>query len=957
MMEHKPSSRTEVVVQTRGAAETAGEAQSRRRNPARALSALHNFASAAGEILEPVALGQLVVDSAHDLLAIDNVALYQADPEAGVLRLLAESGPKRAEADLQVQPGAGLVGQAYETGRPVVVPDYPNWPGARRRAHLQGLQSALAVPPRMCDRPLGALVALSFSHRAFKPQHVRLLELLAAQVAPLLEASRLQADSEQRRVQAEAMAELVREGAASPCPDKIINLICERATKHVGADYAGVRIVDEAGNVVWRGMWGNRSDAWTRPRRARHLGSATKAVQTGRTFITRTQDAIDQGLAIDPTSVRANEGGLVELATPLTFLGRVLGALVLGWRTEVIPSQAQVRLAEALAAYGAAVLDNAQSRVESEAKRAEAEALANLVRDCAAGNDLNRAISLICERGSQLLKAQYFGIRLIREDRGIWWYESRSGRAAKWLPKAPGSGIGATSKAVAERRTVLIERLDRNAFEGRRSINQTKGTVLATPMIGSSEPLGAIRIGWQEDVSPTPSQIRLAEALASYAAVMLENAHAQATLAEQALYDSLTGLPNRRLLQDRLSQAILSAQRGDRRTALLLLDLDRFKEVNDTLGHAAGDRLLQEIGRRLQSVLRKSDTVARLGGDEFAILLTPVQRSEGAAIVAAKVLEVLSAPIVLQDRPIRIDGSIGIALCPEHGGDAETLLRHADVAMYAAKQAHEGYVRYDPKMDSETAGRLMLASDLGQAVALDQLMLEFQPRLDLASGQPDGMEALVRWRHPELGIVPPDQFIPLAEQTGSIRQLSRWVLDAAFRHRETLSVRGVELPVAVNLSMLDLHDPLLTSYMGQLMERWKPAKGQLVVEITESAMMSNPAIAQATLAGLRTLGARISIDDFGTGYSSLSYLRQLAVDELKIDRSFVQRMASSAKDRAIVQATIDLGHALGAYVIAEGVEDEETLDLLRRLGCDSAQGYHISRPMAIGDLERWVRRQ
>jgi len=429
---------------------------------------------------------------------------------------------------------------------------------------------------------------------------------------------------------------------------------------------------------------------------------------------------------------------------------------------------------------------------------------------------------------------------------------------------------------------------------------------------------------------------------------------AQRALAKQALYDGLTGLPNRNLLNDRLSQAIRASQRKGHAIALLLMDLNRFKEVNDTLGHEAGDQLLQELGLRLRGALRISDTVARLGGDEFAILLSYVEGSDGAAVAASKVLLALTDPFVLQGQAVQVDGSIGIALCPQHGQDAATLLRRADLAMYAAKRSHAGSAFYQSEMDRDSAGRLALAADLSRAVAAGELRLEFQPRLDLPTLKTEVVEALVRWQHPERGLLGPDEFISLAEQTGAIHELSRWVLEGALRQAALWADSGLDLAVAVNLSMRDLADRELPAFINDAVRRRGLTPRRLIVEITESSIMSDPAAAGSALAELRAMGVRLAIDDFGTGYSSMSYLTQLVVDELKIDRSFVGGMASDPKRAAIVRAVIELAHALGVSVTAEGVEDGMCLQVLRSLYCDAAQGYHVCRPAAAADLEPWL---
>ena len=415
-------------------------------------------------------------------------------------------------------------------------------------------------------------------------------------------------------------------------------------------------------------------------------------------------------------------------------------------------------------------------------------------------------------------------------------------------------------------------------------------------------------------------------------------------LEHQALHDLLTSLPNRRLLHDRVTQAIDAARVQASSVALLVIDLDRFKELNDTFGHQYGDVLLQQIGPRLSDLLEPGDTVARLGGDEFAVLLANAD-SARAEQIARRLLRALDRAFCIGDSSVDVGGSIGIALAPEHGADADTLLRRADVAMYVAKRAGCGFATYSPTQDQHSPDRLALVGDLRRAIETDELALVYQPKVDLDSGRCVGVEALLRWQHPQRGSVPPDQFIPLAEQTGLIKAVGRWVLNAALRQaREWLS-EGRDVPIAVNLSMRDLHDPDLPEAVVGLLRRWQVPPSQLVVEITENGLMADPGRALQTITALRLMGIRIAIDDFGTGYSSLAYLKRLPVDELKIDRSFVRELATDDDDLAIVRSTISLGHDLGLIIVAEGIEDARTLERLRQLGCDVGQGYLIGRPM------------
>jgi diguanylate cyclase (GGDEF)-like protein len=424
-------------------------------------------------------------------------------------------------------------------------------------------------------------------------------------------------------------------------------------------------------------------------------------------------------------------------------------------------------------------------------------------------------------------------------------------------------------------------------------------------------------------------------------------------LERMALYDTLTGLPNRRLLQERLRSALDDPEHEA--VALLLLNLDRFKEINDTFGHQHGDRLLQQLGPRLHTVLRASDTVARLSGDEFAVLL-PGAGVEEACAVAERLGTAVGQPYSVEGYVLEVSASIGIAVAPEHGVDADAVLRRADIAMYVAKRPGLAYAVYAAEHEEQhSPERLALIGELRQAIEQDQLTLHYQPKVDCATGRVVGAEALLRWIHPDRGLIPPDQFIPLAENTGLIRPLTDWVLESAIRQCSAWRAAGMRLAVAVNVSMRNLDDPQLPETIATLLAASGLPPALLSVEVTESSIMADQVRVTAALSRLRAMGIAISVDDFGTGYSALSYLKDLPVDELKIDRSFIRQLTAEDKSAAIVRSTITLGHDLGLRVVAEGVEDLASWGLLGDLACDAAQGYYLSRPLPVAEFEGWVR--
>jgi diguanylate cyclase (GGDEF)-like protein len=426
--------------------------------------------------------------------------------------------------------------------------------------------------------------------------------------------------------------------------------------------------------------------------------------------------------------------------------------------------------------------------------------------------------------------------------------------------------------------------------------------------------------------------------------------------AHDACHDPLTALPNRSLFRDRAHQAILASARHGHNTALLLIDLDRFKEINDTLGHHSGDLLLREVGPRLHRVLRESDTVARFGGDEFGILLTHVSGPAAAEEVARAVHRALEEPFAIQGLTLDVEASIGIALHPTHASDFEELMQRADVAMYRAKAKRSGYEVYVPSEDESDATKLKLASELRQAPHRNELVMHYQPKADLRTGRIVGAEALMRWRHPRHGVMMPDRFIPLAERSGLIRLLTLFAARTALAQARTWREAGIELTVSVNLSTRDLIDVSLPEEIGALLEEARVPPHLLELEITESVIMADPMRARGVVARLREMGVKVAIDDFGRGYSSLGYLKNLPVNDLKIDKSFVINMMEDQGDAVIVQSTIDLAHNLGLTVIAEGVESDETWRRLRTLGCDVAQGWLIGRPLPAADFATWLNR-
>jgi len=437
---------------------------------------------------------------------------------------------------------------------------------------------------------------------------------------------------------------------------------------------------------------------------------------------------------------------------------------------------------------------------------------------------------------------------------------------------------------------------------------------------------------------------------------LAERKQAEERLRYQATHDDLTGLANRTLLQDRLDQSIHYANRSQRLLAVLLLDLDRFKIINDSLGHGAGDELLRGAARRLEQAVREADTVARMGGDEFVILLAEVAEADDVGLVAKKILENLTRPYLIGGREITVTASLGVSLYPRDGADAATLLRNADVAMYRAKEEGDTFCFYAPAMNKRMHETLELEADLRCALERGEFLLHYQPKVDLASGEITGAEALLRWQHPQRGLVAPGMFIPLAEETGLIIPIGEWVLATACAQVRAWQLQGLAtVPVAVNLSARQFRKADLAEMVHRVLRESGLAPRLLELELTESMIMREPQAAAVTMQQLKALGVKLALDDFGTGYSSLNYLRRFPVDYLKIDRSFISDAASDPSAAAVATSIVAIAHSLGLHAIAEGVETREQLEFLRDCGCDSLQGYYFSRPVPAAEFAELVR--
>jgi diguanylate cyclase (GGDEF)-like protein len=500
-------------------------------------------------------------------------------------------------------------------------------------------------------------------------------------------------------------------------------------------------------------------------------------------------------------------------------------------------------------------------------------------------------------------------------------------------------------------------------FSGMDALAQVKERELETPFIFVSGTIGeemaveTIKAGAEDYVlkSNLSRLLLVVEQQLYKSGMRRELKRNEATIQYLAYHDVLTDLPNRGVFHDRLQQCILNGHREKKPLALLLMDLNRFKEVNDTFGHLSGDLLLRQIGPRVRRVLRDSDTVARVGGDEFAFLL-PKTDIEGASLAARKIQKALEGPFVLGEATIEVGVSIGIALYPDHGEQGDALYQKADTAMYATKQAGGGYAVYNPAHELINPGRLLLSGKFRRALEYGELSMHYQPQVNLKTTRVVGVEALSRWVHPDLGPIPPGQFILLAEQTGLIKPFTEWVLKTVCSQHEEWKEMGLQIPISVNLSSKNLQESQFPDMVSELTNSGRMKAGQLGFEFTENMLMANPMRVMRVLNSFSTMGIPLSIDDFGTGHSSLGYLKKLPVQKIKIDKSFIVDRVVDKGDTVIVKSIIDMGHSLGLDVVAEGVEDQSTMNRLTSLGCDAAQGHHICHPLPPAELTPWLKK-
>jgi len=578
--------------------------------------------------------------------------------------------------------------------------------------------------------------------------------------------------------------------------------------------------------------------------------------------------------------------------------------------------------------------------------------LARIQRSIVQRAELQDVLEAIVGGAQELLGDEMITLRLVDpDDRGTMVMVASRGIADELLQRTRRVpvGSGAGGRAVVEDRLIVVG--DYGAFAGaHEALGGAAHAVLAAPVHENGEPIGSLVVASADPArrhSATEQETLLA--FAEHASLALTDARNYESAVRQALYDGLTGLANRALFRDHLAQAQARARRDGRAPSVLFVDVDNFKSVNDSLGHAAGDELLREVARRLRANIREQDLAARLGGDEFAVLV-PATGEEGAGRAAQRILNACRQPFAVGGRRLRVSVSVGVASGTE---EPDELVRHADLAMYEAKAAgKDGVESYAPRMQVAAVRRLELEADLREAIARDELFLQFQPLVRLATDRVAGVEALVRWRHPRRGVVPPCDFIPLAEQTGLIHPIGRWVLQQACAQAAAWAGRFPELGMGVNISARQLADPGFHAELQDVLATTGLPPRTLVLELTETALMHDVEASIQQLCRAKELGVQVAVDDFGTGYSSLQYLLRLPLDVLKMTRAFVERIDGPAHEQAIGRTILDLGRSLGLSVVGEGIERPGQLHRLRELGCSLGQGFLLARPMDAPALER-----
>jgi diguanylate cyclase (GGDEF)-like protein len=654
-------------------------------------------------------------------------------------------------------------------------------------------------------------------------------------------------------------------------------------------------------------------------------------------------------------ALNAGRAGADDLRTLLAsgFLSAVGSVTTASLAVEVVARDVTATLP--LLLMGAGITYAYRSHVRLRTRHDRLSSLYGFVRGVSAAADADLIVRSMLTHSRDLLRAEVAVLTLVDEEEGqqqLHCFSVAADGSYDVVHRPATSDDWPISRAISTGDPLLGQRGTRDRAVARHLSALGLRDCVLVVVQGEERPAGTLLVGSRRGEHSTfePADVLALEGVAGHAAVALRNARLLDRLTHESRHDALTGLPNRSEFE-----RVLAGQLDVGRTAaVLFMDLDRFKDVNDTLGHQAGDELLTQVAERLRHTVDAAATVSRLGGDEFAVLLPGTSAEQGLA-VARQVRRALERPVDVEGMSVDVGVSIGLAVAPEHGSSASALMRRADVAMYDAK-ARDGVALYDATRDDSSTSRLALVAQLRKALSEDGFVLHYQPQVDAANGAVVRFEALIRW--PSLrGIVPPDEFLPIAERAGLLRNLTEWVLRRSLDDAATWRGGGEGPGVAVNLSPRNLLEPGLAETVRRLLEERRLPADCLTLEITEGSVIAEPERALETLEKLRAIGIRLSVDDFGTGYSSLSYLRRLPVDEVKIDKSFVRGLADDDQDAAIVQAVVTLAASLSLTVVAEGVEDQAAWDRLVELGVDVVQGHHISRPVPLEPARAWLAEQ
>ncbi len=745
-----------------------------------------------------------------------------------------------------------------------------------------------------------------------------------------------------------ALREVASAIGGLPEPGAVAELAARHAREFARADGSAVYVWD-AGSQLLRAL---SIEGIPEGQRAHVLRSGEGAV--GSAFARHELVVVDDYARWPHAATISRNFVKSAMAAPLLVGDRAIGGIVVISEKQRAFSDEQRQLLSLLASEVAPTLEVGRLFDEAERQRVEAEALTEAARIVAAGALVHDGLAAILAAVQRVVSTSAAGL----------FVPAKGGRTE--LVAATGRFRDAQGRSFPTASSIVGRALQSVAVQIRAEgeppeemhIALGAPIALAVPIVRNESTIGVLGLA-EDDRRFSARDVDLLRRFASLVAMALENMRLQAEsddrardLERLAHFDSLTELPNRALFRDAVRDGLARVSAAAGRLAVLYVDIDHFKDLNNSVGPRLGDALLRAIGPRLRETIGDSAIIARVAGDEFAILAT-VSDDEAAVRLGRAAHDAFVQPLRIDDQAFQTRVSVGLVTCPRDGVDADTLLRRAEVAVQIAKRG-DGWAAYAQEHDEYAPERLALMSELRRAIELDELVLHFQPIVNLATHELRGVEALVRWQHPQRGLVMPMEFIPLAERAGLTKPLTVWVLREALRQLRLWRDDGIEMSVAVNLSMRTLHDPELPRLAHDLIERAGVPPALVGFEITETDVMADAEGAMRGLQALRELGVKIAIDDFGTGYSSLAYLHRLAVDAVKIDRSFVTRITSDENSAAIVRATADLGHALGLEVVAEGVEDELAWSRVRSVSCDSAQGYHIGRPMKGADMAPWI---